>query len=355
MPCDNKRYISIFLAVIVLLVISSLVLAEVEIIELEFGEPPASGSDTSRTLQSLIKVQGTGQFLEDGLYLMTHYGDREEIFQRENQNAIDNPLLDQTWRHCSIFSHEAQNSVVMGRNWDNQNVGSIIISLYHPADGFSSISFCRSIDLGFGHKDLEQHKSSMFGNKLLLAPFFAMDGINEHGLAVSVAGVGYTTHNPKPNKERVLITFLVRKILDQTKTVDEAVNLAERYIPFDLDENSLNTHFFIVDSSGRSVILEYDNDQWRQIYGDGFRQVLTNKPIYNVSDADLREKCWRYRSISENLENTDGTMDLKAGMNILQDVAQKGTTWSAIYSPTTGDLYFSVYQKWDTIYHLKGF
>ena len=42
-------------------------------------------------------------------------------------------------------------------------------------------------------------------------------------------------------------------------------------------------------------------------------------------------------------------------MNILQDVAQKGTTWSAIYSPTTGDLYFSVYQKWDTIYHLKGF
>jgi hypothetical protein len=160
-----------FLTLILLLFISGFASAQDKIIDLEFVQPPVSESDTFRTLQSLIKVQGTGQFCEDGLYLMTHFGDREDLFQKENQKAIENPLINQTWRHCSIFSAATDSAAMMGRNWDNQNVGSIIVSLYYPPKGYSSISFCRSIDLGFGHKDLEKHKSSIFGSKLLLAPF----------------------------------------------------------------------------------------------------------------------------------------------------------------------------------------
>jgi hypothetical protein len=350
---NSDRNNAICLSVIILLVISVPLLAEEIIIDLEFVRPAASDSDTARTLQSLVKVQGTGQFCEDGLYLMTHFGDREEIFLRENQEMIDNPLIDQTWRHCSVFSRANDNSAIMGRNWDNQNVGSIIVSLYHPPGGYSSISFCRSIDLGFGHKDLEGITSSIFGDKLLLAPFYAMDGINEHGLAVAVAGVKQTTHTLKPDKQLVFVPFLVRKILDRAKNVEEAVSLVERYTPFDIDRNSLSTHFIIVDSSGRSVILEYDQDQWRRVYGDGSWQALTNKPVYDVPDADLREKCWRYRSIAETLENAEGAVDWRAGMKILQDVTQKGTTWSVIYSLTTRELYFSVYQNGETIYHLK--
>jgi hypothetical protein len=352
MPFDNKNVIAFFLTVILLHLISAFGSAQDEIIDLYFYQPPVSDSDTSRTLQSLVKVQGTDQFCEDGLYLMTHFGNREDIFQKENQEMIDNPLINRTWRHCSLFSSANENSVVIGRNWDNQNVGSIIVSLYKPPKGYTSISFTRSISLDFGHKDLLQYKSSIFGSKLLLAPFYAFDGINEHGLAVGVAGVNQVTLKPKSDKELVYVPFLVRKILDQTKTIDEAVNLVEKYIPFDLDKNSLISHYFIVDASGRSVILEYAADQWEKIYGDKSWQVLTNKPIYSVSDANLREKCWRYRSISETLENTKGTVNWKAGMKILQDVTQKGTTWSVVYSPTTKELYFSVYQMWDNIYHL---
>jgi hypothetical protein len=353
---NNKKNKNILLSVILLIIISGFVPAQDEIIDLKFGESPGSNSDTSRTLQSLVKVQGTGGLYQDGLYLLTHYGDREDIFQTENQEAIDNPLINKTWRYCSVFSSAAENSVIMGRNWDNQNVGSIIISLYHPPGGYASISFSRAIDMGFPlNLNLEQIKSSELGSKLLLAPFYAMDGINEHGLAVAVAGVRQTTHKPKSGKELVFITFLMRKILDQTKNIEEAVNLVEKFIPFDLDENSPNGLFIVADSSGQSVILEYDQDQWRKIYGDKSWQVLTTKPIYNVSDSDLRDKCWRYRSISETLDNTKGNVDWEAGMKILQDVEQKGTTWSVIYSPTSKELYFSVYQKWDIIYHLKTF
>jgi len=329
--------------------------AQDKIIELEFKQPAVSDSDTSRTLQSLLKVRDISEeYSTGGLYLITHFGDRKEVFRKENQKAIDNPLINQTWRYCSVFSTTTENSIIMGRNWDNQNVGSIIVSLYHPPGEYSSISFSRAIDLGFPlNVDLEQFKSSELGNKLLLAPFYAMDGINEHGLSVAVAGVKQVTLKPKSGKEFVFITFLIRKVLDQTKNIEEAVNLIEKFIPFDLNKNSLNGHFIIADSSGRSVILEYLEDQWKKVYRDKSWQVLTTKPIYNVSDANLREKCWRYRSISETLDNTKGNVDWKAAMKILQDVEQKGTTWSVVYSLPIKELYFSVYQKWDTIYRLK--
>jgi hypothetical protein len=41
-------------------------------------------------------------------------------------------------------------------------------------------------------------------------------------------------------------------------------------------------------------------------------------------------------------------------MQMLRDAAQSGTTWSVVYSPTSKDVYFSVYQSWDKIYHLVG-
>ncbi|MEW5702716.1 MAG: linear amide C-N hydrolase [Candidatus Zixiibacteriota bacterium] len=244
-----------------------------------------------------MKVQGTGGLYRDGLYLMSHFGDREEIFRRENHRAIDNRWREDTWRYCSIFSAAAGSSTIMGRNWDNQNMGSIIVSVYHPPRGYSSISFGRAIDVGFSlNTDLEQLKSSGLGKKLLLAPFYATDGINERGLAVAVTGVRETTHKTGNNSQLIFVTFLVRKLLDQTRSVDEAVNLVQQYILFDLDQNSLNTHFFVADSSGRSVILEYADDRWRETYGDKPWQALTNQSIYNASDTDSRGRCRRYRS-----------------------------------------------------------
>jgi hypothetical protein len=338
-----------------LLTASTPLSAEERISHITFEEPPVSDSDAARTLQSLKKLQGTGQFCQDGLYLMTHFGDRAALFEQENQRTIDNPLINQTWRHCSLFASANEGSVVMGRNWDNQTVGSIIVSLYHPPNGYASVSFGRSIDLGFGHKDLTAIEASPFSSQLLLAPFYAMDGMNEHGLAVGVAAVRQVTVKPRPDKKLVFITYLMRKILDQAKSVDEAVDLAEQFVPFDLDQTSLNCHLMIADSSGESVILEYVHDRWHAIRTDKPWQVLTTKPIYHVSDARLRHQCWRYRSISAALEAVTGNTDWPAAMKILRDVEQKGTTWSVVYSLAEKELHFSVYQQWENVYHLDAF
>jgi len=356
MQRGNKVKRVIFLAAIVSLTMAELASAQNGVIEVKFDEPLVSESDISRTLQSLVRVQGIVGLYQDGVYLLTHYGDREDLFRKENQDAIDHPLINATWRYCSAFSTTAGNAALMGRNWDNQNVGSIIVSFYRPENGYASISFSRAIDLGYPlNLDLMQIASSELGNKLILAPFYAMDGINEHGLAVAITGVKGTTHQPKAGKELVFTPYLIRIILDQAKTIEEAAELVEKYIPFDLDQHSLNAHFMVADSTGRSVILEYDQDQWRKILPDTTWQILTTKPSYNVPEAKLKDQCWRYKGISETLEMTAGDIGWKAGMGILQDASQKGTTWSVVYALAAKELYFSVYQTWDTVYYLRPF
>lgn len=342
------------LALLSVFVIAATISAQDKIVDLEFVPPSSSDPALSSSLLSVIRVQKPGGLCQNGLYLMTHLGDREALLEQENKRMIDTPLLERTWRYCSVFSMTEGENIIMGRNWDNENVGSIIVNLYHPPDGYASVSFSRSIDLGFPlHIDLGEIADSELGEKLLLAPLYAYDGMNEFGLAVGITGSKKETIRSINGKKKMMIPFLVRKVLDQTKSVDEAVALVEEYVPFDVDENSLNSHILVADAFGRSVILEYVHGQWRAIYGDRSWQVMSTKPVFNVPDSVLRENCWRFRRMSESLEHATKDKDWKTGMKILQDVSQTGTTWSVVYSPTTQDLYFSVYQKWDTIYHAR--
>lgn len=345
------------LAWALLVAASGLLPAQEQVRELKFAEPPTAGSDAERTLKSIVTVRGIGeQYATGGLYLITHVGDREELFRKENQKMMDHPWIEDTWRFCSAFSIRHGDAVTVGRNWDNQNVGSIIISLFRPAKGFASVSFSRAIDLGFPlNMDLTEIAESPWGERLLLAPFYAMGGMNEHGLAIENPGVRPAAVGPVAGKEFVFQTHLIRKILDQARNVAEAVSLADQFTPFDIDKNSVNAHLFVADASGRSVVLEYGQGRWNRIYGEGARQVLTNKPVLGVADAKLREQCWRYRSLAEALDGVAGDVDWRAGLKMLRDVSQKGTTWSVVYSLPNKELHFSAYQKWDTTYHLKPF
>ena len=83
-----------------------------EVIELEFKRPAVTGTATDRTLESLVKVQGPGGVHLNGLYLMTHYGDREDLFLQENRSMIENPLIGKPWRYCSIFSSGDENHMI---------------------------------------------------------------------------------------------------------------------------------------------------------------------------------------------------------------------------------------------------
>lgn len=321
--------------------------------QLHFANPPAADSDTARTLQSLVKVQGTGGLQQDALYLLTQYGAREELFQKENQRALDEPMIRQTWRFCSIFAAPSGEGRLMGRNFDNQNVGSIIVNCNRPPSGYASVTFCRAMDLGFPlNLDLEQIKGSEFGQRLLLAPFYATDGVNEHGLAMATAGSKPALLHAPPELPRIFVTRLVGLVLHQARNVDEAVNLVRKYVPFDLDGTMVNTHFLVADAAGRSVVLEYDGSQWQVIPAPAGWQALTNKAVHQVPAEKLKEQCRRYRALSGKLEPAKPLAGWRDGMQLLRDVSQKGTSWSVVYSLTKKELFFTVYQQWSVVYRL---
>ena len=91
-----------FLAIVPFLMLCACSPTREQIVEIKFAEPPASESDLSRTLESLVTVKGIGgQYATGGIYLITHYGDREELFREENQRVIEHPMIEDTWRFCS--------------------------------------------------------------------------------------------------------------------------------------------------------------------------------------------------------------------------------------------------------------
>ena len=61
--------------------------------------------------------------------------------------------------------------------------------------------------------------------------------------------------------------------------------MVENYIPFDLTLAEINCHFLVSDANGKSVILEYQDNEWKKTYPDKKWQVMTNKIIYHVPDA----------------------------------------------------------------------
>lgn len=331
--------------------------AQTHLVDIVF--PMIEGSDTRpiKISQRLIKVRDINeQYSTGGLYLMTHSGNYDSLFDRANTKAINEPFVNDTWRYCSIFSTVRNDTVLMGRNWDNQNVGSIIVSRYIPVSGYRSIGITRAIDMGFPlNIDLEDMVSSPLGDRLQLAPFFVYDGMNERGLCAAITGIDQVAVTRVEGKKLVFVSYLLRNILDKAASIEEAVELVKSYVPFDMNEHSLNCHFFIVDSSGHSVILEYRSAEWHATYPTAPWQVMTNKVITGISDSTLRKQCSRYAGLSTSLEQVGGTVGWEEGIRMLQDVSQSGTTWSVIYSPTADEIYLSVYQDWNTIYHSRVF
>ncbi len=325
-----------------------------EAIDLEFNRPSASQSEPERTLATLVRVRGPGGIHLDGLYLLSHSGDRSELFSQENQSMIDNPLIERPWRFCSVFSSGTADGMIVGRNWDNENVGSIIVNLYQPETGYRSISFSRAIDMNLPlNVDLLEFRDHPVARGLLLAPFHSFDGINEHGLVVAVAGVKQVEVRPREGKQLAYVPYLIRMILDRARNVDEAVDVVSDYVPFDLDPHSLDSHMLVADAAGHSAVLEYVGDRWEIFPGTGNWQVMENRAIHGATDDMLRANGWRHRVMSEALESLEKSPDWEEGLGILEQVAQKGTVWSAVYSPSTRDLYFTVYQNWHETYHLE--
>ena len=168
-------------------------------------------------------------------------------------------------------------------------------------------------------------------------PYAPLDGLNEHGLGISVlvAQDKKSNHQNNPNKLDFTTTLMIRGVLDNCKTIEEAIAFFDKYNMHDINEG-IAYHFFITDNYGNSTVIEYVNEEIKVIRNHELNYsnylYLTNfyitKPIGEGNNHGLN----RYQILEEKLKNGNIKMEWKESMELLKSVSQKSTVWSNVYN-----------------------
>ena len=211
--------------------------------------PPGMTQTEAETLQSLEQIDPYP------LYVMDYRAEYDSVTYRKVPN-LTGLIAESTWG-CSLFTVFADSeNMYFGRNFDWEFSPGLLLFTY-PLDGYASVSMVDidylgfGDDLAFGLTDLPLSERA----GLLNAPYLPFDGMNQAGLAIGMAAVPDGGMVDDPSKETIDSLMVIRKILDDAATVDEAVGIIEGY---NIDMGSgPPLHYLIAERSGRSVLVEF--------------------------------------------------------------------------------------------------
>jgi hypothetical protein len=295
------------------------------------GENPY-GIHITRTIASFRQVEGV-------LYEMTFYGD----YSRGNVSVpgakdrqVEFTTAGSDSYHCSLFSvFGLAGQYRLGRSFDNPSGWKCLTLLtrINPNDGYASIAPMRLRDINFTPETDFDQLTFEARERLLNASRFPPDGVNETGLVMGLANVTPQPYNRNPEKETLHCCLWVRKVLNECRTVDEAIALTMRY-NIQGSSSTLDVHAMVADASGHSIILEAAGGEMKVIRGTGPFQVMTNSPVYQVPLETQLNQCPRFRYIYETLDAAEGRLDAGGCWDILQEVGNSWTEWSAVYGIT---------------------
>ncbi|MFU8871578.1 carcinine hydrolase/isopenicillin-N N-acyltransferase family protein [Micromonospora sp. SL4-19] len=282
------------------------------------GPPTASRQDAGqveRTLASLRKVDDLP------LYEMTYVGDYDPTVGVSGTPEAS-PF------GCSLFAAFGDRSrPLFARNFDWDPNPALVLRT-DPPDGYASISLVDISYLGVGADPAGDRR-------LLNAPLLPFDGMNERGLAVGLAADDGATARPVAGRPTVGSVRILRLVLDEAATVDEAIAVFGRYnLDFD---GGPPLHYLLADAAGTSAVIEFVDGTMRAEKGRGAWQALTNVPAVGVADSDLRRD-HRYGVLAEALDRSGGAVDGSTALRLLDSVRQAHTRWSVAYGLRSGEV-----------------
>jgi hypothetical protein len=313
-----------------------------KIFELSFPEGKGE-TDADRTFSSLTKVDGI-----DNLYLMTYYGNYDDIVYKTDDSAKDSPM------GCTLLSMTgSKEHPIYGRNFDNSPGAGAVLARYSPKNRYASLVFSRMSDLGMYSGFDSGNMTEAQKKGILNAPYYAVDGINEKGLAVALAynPPGVSTENAKG--EKVFITQLMRRLLDNAADVDEAIEICRGCKAYDFGSDTLTHHFLIADSRANAVTVEFSGGSWQFMRSDVPYQAVTNVPLYNVAEEQRKANCDRYNKAVTMMSGMKGRGGWKDMLRVLEAVKQTKyaqTIWSYSADLSTRTMYICMNGDFSKIY-----
>ena len=241
---------------------------------------------------------------------------------------------------CSTVAVQSPDGdALFGRNFDWENCEAMVVES-HPENGYASLS---TVNMDFITQNVGGGMVGMALNldevKTLAALYAPLDGMNEAGLAVSVnmiqdsAAIEQNTDKPD-----ITTTTAIRLLLDQAGNVDEALELLGQY---DLHGSmGMMVHFAIADSTGRSVAVEYVDNEMIVIE----TPVLTNFYLAEGEKQGIgtEQSHERYDILMNQLEETS-QMGMEDVRDALDSVSKdnfgefESTEWSIVMNLSAGE------------------
>ncbi len=297
-------------------------------------------------------------------YTMTYQGDYGiDEFLEQGGASNDAELIDFVVQHlmkglpvtielpdlaCSTFNAVTpEGDDIFGRNFDLSYSPSMLVRT-DPDNGYASISMVNLGFLGYGEEKLPDSPTSSI--TALAAPYAPLDGVNEKGLAVGVLLIDTDPTNQQTDKVDITTTTAIRLMLDKCATVDEALELLEQY---DMHSSANSCyHFQIADASGRTVVVEYIDDELSVLEADdattagtpaeGQTYMAATNFLLTPGDYDFGGGQDRYEIVMSGLTAADGVLSEEDAMGLLAACAQEphtnsrgeesATQWSVVYN-----------------------
>jgi hypothetical protein len=313
-------------------------------------DSPQLSADPIRSLQTVEKLS------DHPLYVMHYYGSYQDVTYSMIPLAdrADEPAL-----ACTLFAALGDpETPVYGRNFDWPR-HPVLVLIADPPDAYASISM---VDLSFIVPEEVADRLHLLPPEqlgmLLETPLWVFDGMNEHGLAIGMAGVAGTETPYDESVETVSSLEIMRRVLDAAATVDEAIDIFES-VNIDMAGGPC-THYLAADAAGDSVLIEFWEGSTYVLRSEEPWACATNYRLCNIDEAARPGICWRYDVIYDELRRTGGSQDPESAMGLLRaahqqtpDEPEAGTQWSIVYDMKHGSVELAMGHHYDQIFEFR--
>lgn len=325
-----------------------------------------------RELSSMTSVAN----VKGGLYTMncTYDYNLQELIETgvsSDQELVDwllanlfrgviHPSIDISQYACTTFNAVKENGdVLFGRNFDYTEAPGMLVWT-DPEDGYASVSMVALEACGY----TVDYLPDSFINKALTlaAPFVPVDGMNEKGLTIGVLELENGPTMQETDKIDLTTTTMIRLVLDRAATVEEAIELFRSYDMH--DSVGCGYHYHITDITGKSVIIEYIDNEINLIYpqgSEGYENCLVAANYYLTEGVDDPHGCgWdRTDAVRGALKACNGVTDASGAMAMLESAKMDDceingyvcdTLWSAVYDPANLTVSLCANLDYETVY-----